>query len=300
MSDSLPPMDVRLGRAALSVPVPDPAVFADGVAERLRSEQRSDVERAGARAPRIRSGLVARRAGAFAAGLAAVSVGLVVAVAPARSAVAEFLGVGRVHIRITNAAPTPVTPAPATPAPVAPAPSAAPPTDVPSTTVPIDPVAALDLGRQTTLVDASRMLGFPMRLPTVGVYQQPDAVYVGSPPAGGMVSMVYLPEPGRPAVATSGVAALLTEFRGQLEAGFFQKLAGSGTTVQDVRIGSVAGYWLSGAPHEFFYVDPDGTIDPETIRLAADTLVWSAGGITYRFESPLSRAAAVSVATSMR
>jgi len=57
---------------------------------------------------------------------------------------------------------------------------------------------------------------------------------------------------------------------------------------------------LSGAPHEFFYVNADGTVDSETIRLAADTLVWSAGGITYRFESALSRDAAVAVATSMR
>lgn len=294
MNDPVSPIDVRLNRAAGSIPLPDPAVFAAGVAERLHAEQRLVAQRAAAPSPPSRSGLGMRRAGAFAAGLAAVSVLVVVAVAPARSAVADFLGVGGVHIRITTAAPTTVAP------PASATPSTASPTEAPSTTVAFDPIAALDLGRQTTLVGASRMVGFPMRLPTVGAYQQPDAVYVGTPPAGGMASMVYLPKPGRTAVATSGVAALLTEFRGHLDAGFFQKLAGAGTTVEAVRVGSAAGYWLSGAPHEFLYVNPDGTVDAETIRLAADTLVWSAGGITYRFESALSRDTAITVATSMR
>jgi hypothetical protein len=292
MNDPVSAIDVRLNRVARSIPLPDPAVFAAGVAERLRSEQRSGVESVASTPNRSRVG--PRRFGAIAAGLAAVALAVVAAVAPARSVVADFLGVGGVHIRITRAAPPTVAP------PASAAPSTAPSSEAPSTTVAVDPIAALDLGRQTTLLAASRMVGFPMRLPTVGAYQQPDAVYVGRPPVGGMASMVYLPKLGRPAVATSGVAALLTEFRGRLDSGFFQKLAGAGTTVEAVRVGSGAGYWLSGTPHEFFYVDPDGTIDAETIRLAADTLVWAAGGITYRFESALSRDAAITVATSMR
>ena len=92
----------------------------------------------------------------------------------------------------------------------------------------------------------------------------------------------------------------MSEFRGHLDAGFFEKLVSAGTTVQTVEVAGVPGYWLSGQPHEFFYVAPDGQVDTETIRLAANTLLWSAAGITYRFESALSLQSAVAIANSMR
>jgi hypothetical protein len=283
------PIDVLLARAARSIPVPDPGMFAAAVADRIRAAPvQSDAPRRVGASRRTGWTAPRRRTGALVAGLVAASVLVVTAVAPVRSAVADFLGVDGIHI--TRAVPIPVPPARST----------IPPPPPPSTTIPVDPIAALHLGQATTLVEAARRVGFPMRLPTVGAYQQPDAVYVGTPPPGGMASMVYLPKPNRPAVRPGGVAALLTEFRGHLEAGFFQKLIGGGTTVEAVRVGSVEGYWLSGAPHEFFYVNPDGSVDTETIRLATDTLVWSAGGITYRFESALPRDDAVVVATSMR
>jgi hypothetical protein len=207
------------------------------------------------------------------------------AVAPVRSAVADFFGVDGVHI--TRTAHNPALAVPSTGPPVV-------------TTPPVDPVVALHLGTSTTLVEAARLVGFPMRLPTVGSYQRPDVVLVGTPPVGGMASMVYLPAPGRAPVAGTGVAALLSEFRGHLDAGYFQKVAGPGTAVDPVRVGSAEGFWLSGAPHEFLYVNADGTVDTETIRLATSTLVWSAGGITYRLESALPRDSAVAMAASMR
>jgi hypothetical protein len=231
-----------------------------------------------------------RRASTVAAALIVVFAAVATLVAPVRSAVADLLGVDGVPI--TRASRLPLT----TAAPPTPPASTA----TPTTTVPADPVAALHLGTPTTLATAARLVGFTMRLPTTPGYSHPDAVLVGTPPAGGMVSMVYLADRIRPVVAGTGVAGLLSEFRGHLDAGFFQKLVGAGTSVDAVQVAGAAGFWLSGAPHEFFYVRPDGTVDTETLRLAANTLLWSAGGITYRFESALSKGAAVAIAVSMR
>jgi hypothetical protein len=212
-----------------------------------------------------------------------------------RSGVADLLGIDRG--RVTQAAPPIPTPTATTPPTI---PATTPTSGSPAATLPTDPVAALHLGMPTTLQQAARLVGFPMRLPTIGGYQQPDAVLVAGPPAGGMASMVYLPKAGRPAVAGGGVAALLSELRGHLDAGYFQMSAGNGTDVQAVQVGGARGFRLPSGPHQFSYVRPEGTVESETIRLATNTLLWSAGGITYRFESARSRDAAIAIAVSMR
>ena len=264
------PLELLLFRAAQVVPTPDADRFGAAVTGRIRAEPRRTTSR-----PAHPRWVVAA--------LVAASIAVITAVAPVRSAVAGLLGVDGVHIT-RNTHPSPPPPASTT------APS----------TAPANPLDALNLGLPTTLADAARLVGFPMRLPTTPAYRQPDAVYVGTPPAGGMASMVYLPRPDRPAPPSGDVAALLTEFRGHIEAGFFQKMIGPDATLEAVQVGSAAGYWLAGSPHEFFYVNADGSVDTETLRLATNTLLWSVGGITYRFESGLSRDAAVALATSMR
>jgi hypothetical protein len=274
-----PAVEALITQAAQAVPVPDPDVFAARVTQRLRSPQPAPLRR---RAPRRHA--PRWQLSALAAGVAALCILGASLIPPVRSAVAGLLGVDGVRIKLANPATVPTTPSP----------SSTP------TTAPVDPLAALHLGELTTLQLAARRVGFAMRIPTIAGYQHPDAVYVGTPPPGGMASMIYLPAAGRPAANGSGVAALLSEFRGHLESGFFEKLAGSGTTVEAVPVGRAAGYWLSGAPHEFFYTNADGTVDTESIRLAANTLLWSTGGITYRLEGTLSRDAAVALANSMR
>jgi hypothetical protein len=277
--------DPVLVRAAHGVPVPDPDSFASAVGDRLRAQLPGPVG-----LPHRPERVVWRRVSTVAAGLLVVCAAIATLVAPVRSAVADLLGVD--GVRITRASHLPVT----TAGPSTPPASAA----TPTTTAPADPVAALHLGTPTTLAAAARLVGFTMRLPTTPGYARPDAVLVGTPPVGGMVSMVYLADPVRPVVAGTGVAGLLSEFRGHLDPGFFQKLVGPGTSVDSVSVAGAAGFWLSGAPHQFFYVRPDGTVDTETLRLATNTLLWSAGGITYRFESALPKSAAVAVAASMR
>jgi hypothetical protein len=283
-------IDAVLSRAAEAVPVPDADRFAEAVASRVRS-----AGAAAAPGPPARAG-ARRQAFAVAAALVVVCALVGTLVGPVRSAVADLLGVDGVHI--TRAGPLPL------PTPTSTQPTSGQPTTTssvaPAPSVPSDPVAALHLGTVTTLDAAARTVGFDMRVPTIAGYQHPDVVLVGTPPAGGMVSMVYLPKPGRTTVPGEGVAGLLSEFRGHLDAGFFEKLVSAGTTVQTVEVAGVPGYWLSGAPHEFLYVTPNGQVDTETIRLAANTLLWSAAGITYRFESALALQSTVAIANSMR
>ena len=51
--------------------------------------------------------------------------------------------------------------------------------------------------------------------------------------------------------------------------------------------------------HEFFYLDADGEPQPDTARLAANTLLWERDGVTYRLESALDRDAALAIARQL-
>jgi hypothetical protein len=57
--------------------------------------------------------------------------------------------------------------------------------------------------------------------------------------------------------------------------------------------------WLSGEPHEYFFVGRDGVWVLDTMRLATNTLLWTVGDVTYRLEAEISRGAAVSIAQSV-
>ena len=60
------------------------------------------------------------------------------------------------------------------------------------------------------------------------------------------------------------------------------------------------GWWISGAPHFFYYIDPEGNAVEDTHRQVGDTLIWSTGDVTYRLESSLGMEAAISLAESLR
>ena len=69
-----------------------------------------------------------------------------------------------------------------------------------------------------------------------------------------------------------------------------------GTTIEPVTVDGAAGYWLGNGVHEFFYLDTQGNPQPDTARLAANTLLWERDGVTYRLESALDRDAALALA----
>jgi hypothetical protein len=103
-----------------------------------------------------------------------------------------------------------------------------------------------------------------------------------------------------PADPDYGVGLLLSEFRGHVDDGYYQKTLSSSAQVTPVTVNGHSGYWISGAPHFFYYVDPSGKAVDDTHRIVGDTLIWSDGEVTYRLESQLPMAAAIRLAESLR
>jgi hypothetical protein len=157
--------------------------------------------------------------------------------------------------------------------------------------------SSLALGTPTSLETARAQVGFPVALP--GALGSPTAIYVGTPPPGGEVSLVYAPRPGLPEAHSTGVGLLLSEFRGSIAPEFLGKVVGPGTSVEEVDVAHTRGYWISGAPHAFFYQQAGGNPSEEPLRLADNTLIWERNGVTLRIESSLSRDAAVRIANSI-
>lgn len=188
-----------------------------------------------------------------------------------RRAVADLLGLRGVHV------------------------STGPPPPMPPTT----PPSHVDLGQPVTVAAASRRTGFAVRIPTLAGFDQPDGIFVAMPPPEGEVTLMYRPRPDLPASAETGVGLLLTEFRATMEAGFFGKVAEPGTTIEALSVRGQPAYWLSGAPHAFFYRSPNGEIYPDTLRLAANTLVWQSGAVTLRVEGDITRAQALAIANAL-
>jgi hypothetical protein len=152
--------------------------------------------------------------------------------------------------------------------------------------------------RPSAPVGAPLGLGQRLILPALGA---PDEVYLEALPHGTQVGLVYRPRPGLPAVAGTRVGLLLTEVRGSFDQNpvYFKGLQ-PGTRVEMVQVDGAPAYWLTGKPHLFWYTDATGSLITERIRLAGNTLLWTRGGLIFRLESALPRAAALRVAASVR
>ena len=151
--------------------------------------------------------------------------------------------------------------------------------------------------RAASVAEASRLAGFAVREPAA--LGPADEIYVELAPV--RVTLVYRTRQGLPVTALPGISALIVEFKGSLDAPILGKAIGPGTTLEAVPLSSGnAAYWLAGQPHQFFYRDSTGNIQPDTLRLAGNTLLWDAGGITYRLEAQVTRDEAVRIASSFR
>jgi hypothetical protein len=156
---------------------------------------------------------------------------------------------------------------------------------------------ALRLGGRTDLAEARARAGF--KLGTPSALGAPDEVYYREPPPrGGVVSLVYRPRPGLPESAQTGVGALLMESRGDIPP-FMEKGLGAEARLERVQVQGVSGYWISGKPHDFFYVDADGRNVQDTFRLSGNVLLWARDGVFYRLEANVSREEAIRIASSM-
>jgi len=111
---------------------------------------------------------------------------------------------------------------------------------------------------------------------------KPDAVYSEL----GVVTLLY----GTPLAAR----LLVTELEGsELRSETVKKLLTVSSRVEAVRIGDREGLWIEGEPHAVF-------LPGAPPRLAANTLVWLARGLTLRIEGAASREQAIRIAESFR
>jgi hypothetical protein len=150
--------------------------------------------------------------------------------------------------------------------------------------------------RVATAAEASRLAGFTVRTPAA--LGEPSAIYVETAPA--RVTIVYASVEGIPVSPQAGVSAIIVEFRATLQTQIMSKVVGPDTFLDAVPLGNGVAYYLSGKPHQFFFFDPGGNLQSETLRLAGNTLLWEESGYTYRLEAQVSREEAVRIASSFR
>jgi hypothetical protein len=145
-------------------------------------------------------------------------------------------------------------------------------------------------GPTVSLDQARTMAGFGLLLPTATGYARPSDIQVTGVQPFARVTLGYPDH------------TMLTEFLGKIQPDAFQKIVGGGTTVAPVRVGTSDGWWIAGAPHQLIllYRDPDGQARWQEVTVTGNVLLWQAGDVTLRLETPLDRAAAIAVATSLR
>ena len=211
--------------------------------------------------------------------MAAVAVLMILATllayTPTRTAIADWLNL-HINVRRTTALPTP--------------------SPLPSGTL----GSNLGLGTQTTLDGAQAKVKWHVLVP--GQLGTPDAVYLLLPPAGasgGEVSLVYSTSSGIPVSSETGLALLVTEARGSVNEEFFGKTFNDVTTIEQVTVNGHQGWWISGQPHAFVFIDSDGNARYETLRLATNTLVIDDGGTIVRIEGHMTRSQALEIAGTL-
>jgi hypothetical protein len=219
-----------------------------------------------------------RKRGAMILGAVGAILAVTLGVPPVRTAIAHWLGIQGVVI-------SPVT-------------SLAPNLAPPRTASPSDLGSNLGLGQRSSVESARRTAGFQVLVPQEP--GSPDAVYFRTD-LGPVVTLVYAPRNGlAPPSGQTGVGLLVTEFRGATEPMLIQKFVTAETTVTPVTVDGGSGFWLGGAPHQLAYVLPDGSIAPDTLRLAGPTLVFERGDVAVRIEGNLTEAQALAIAHSLR
>jgi hypothetical protein len=153
---------------------------------------------------------------------------------------------------------------------------------------------SLELGqRYGTVAEAERAAGFAAVVPAA--LGQPDEVYVRSGPD--VITLVYRPRPDLPATAEPGVGALVMEARATVDSQSFGKLLSPDTHVQPVTVNGGQGFWITGAPHGFFFYLGVGS---DQFRLTGDVLIWNQGGLVIRIESGLDERGAMTIAGTTR
>ena len=208
-----------------------------------------------------------------AAAIAALALAALIAFPPSRDAIAGFLGLRGVIVERVPTRPS----ASATSGPLG---------------------QRLQLGSEVTLAQARAAVSYRLLVP--GSLGDPDQVYLLNPPSRQAVALVYLPRAGLPASVGTGVGLLLIEFPGKLESPFMEKMLGPDATLEQVSVNGQRGFWVSGSPHGFLYLAPNGEVLDDTYRLAGNTLIWNQGALLIRIEADVSKERALGIAASVQ
>jgi hypothetical protein len=154
--------------------------------------------------------------------------------------------------------------------------------------------SSLGLGAALPLDEVEALAGFELVLPPDDVLGEPDAAFISR----GRVALLWEARPGLPA-GSDGIGLLISQFRGTVDEGYYEKIVDSGATPEPVRVDGARGYWIAGPPHFFMYIDGNGDPVDDSHRLVGDTLIWTNGDLTFRLESTLGRDGAIELAESL-
>jgi hypothetical protein len=196
--------------------------------------------------------------------LALVATG-VVAIAPARHAVADWLGIGAVEVRRSERL----------------LPSSTGDNPVPGATgrprVPDAPAR---------LAAARRAVQFAIVTPSARSAGVLDDVEVDRRVPGGLVALSY---------ERFTLVEIATDPTQPMP---ISKLLGGTTSVRHVTVNGRPGAWI-GTIHAIGYIDRAGAFQRDTVRRSGPVLLWERAGVTYRIEGLHSLAAAQSLAATL-
>ena len=222
------------------------------VLQRIRAPESVDEHRR----TRVRTAL------AIAAAIVVIA-GALVAIAPARRAIADWLGIGAVEIRRVE---HPL------------------PNGSGTATVPGAPGSSSTVDERLELATAQRRVQFTIAIPRDPSAGARTGITVDTRVPGGLVVLTY-------------PRFTLVEIASQDGGPVAGKFVPPGVSVDPVTVGGDPGLWISGA-HQVTYLDRSGRLQTDTVRRSGPVLLWTRAGVTYRIEG-LDRVAAQRIGASV-
>ncbi|NJD27794.1 MAG: hypothetical protein FIA92_05800 [Chloroflexi bacterium] len=162
------------------------------------------------------------------------------------------------------------------------------------------PFETLDLGRLVPLESLDAEARFDVLVPEGVGLDGPIAAVQDLRPGVRQASLVYPPTPRHPAGNVPSVGILITQLPGSIDEELVVKFIQRVTTFERVTVDGQPGYWIAGGLHAIGYLDADGEVVVDSIRLTGNVLAWNANGVTYRIEGARDLETARSIAAALR